>query len=228
MIKLVKKKMIAFFAPWFAYWTLKILGKTIRFEEVNPEIPRSIWGSGNTAIGAFWHGRLLMMPFAYKGKRLSFLVSPHRDGQIIGKALIRFGFIPILGSSDKKGSSALNEMVNAIENGFDIAIVPDGPKGPPQQVKFGVIELARRTGRPIIPVSFSSSKKKIFNSWDHFLLPYPFSKGVFIWGEPIYVDKDGDRLYLEEKRLLLEKRLNELTEIADHYFTKGGQKIKNQ
>lgn len=219
MIKKIKKKLIALLGPWIAYWTIKILGKTIRFEEVNSEIPRSIWGSGNNAIGAFWHGRLLMMPFAYKGKKLSFLVSPHRDGQIVGKALIRFGFIPILGSSDKQGSSALNELVNAIEKGSDIAIVPDGPKGPRYQVKFGVIELARRTGKPIIPVTFSSSKKKIFNSWDRFIFPYPFSRGVFIWGEPIWVDKEGDRLYFEEKRLLLEKRLNELTEMADHYFT---------
>lgn len=228
MIKNIKKKLISFMGPFFAYWTIKILGKTIRFEEVNPEIPKSIWMSGNPAIGAFWHGRLLMMPFAYKGKRLSFLVSPHRDGQIVGKALIRFGFIPILGSSDKQGSYALNEMVNAIENGSDIAIVPDGPKGPRYRVKFGVIELARRTGRPIVPVTFSSSKKKIFNSWDKFLLPFPFSKGVFIWGEPIYVDKDGNRSYLEEKRLLLEKRLNDLTEMADNYFTECRQNSKNR
>lgn len=216
-IKAIKKKLISLIGPFVAYWTIKILGRTIHFKEINSEIPRSFWVNGIPAIGAFWHGRLLMMPFAYRGKRLSFLVSPHRDGQIIGKALIRFGFYPIHGSSDKKGSSALSEMVNAIERGFDIAIVPDGPKGPRCKAKFGAIELARRTGRPIVPISFSSSKKKIFNSWDQFLLPYPFSKGVFIWGEPIYV-MNGDQEYLEKQRLLLERRLNELTEMADHYF----------
>jgi lysophospholipid acyltransferase (LPLAT)-like uncharacterized protein len=71
-----------------------------------------------------------------------------------------------------------------------------------------------------VPVSFRSSKKKIFNSWDQFLLPYPFSKGVFIWGDPICVDPDGDQDDLEERRLLLEKKLCELTEMADHYFDK--------
>jgi len=220
MIKSIKKKIIAWFGPWLAYWTIRVLGRTMRFEEVNPEIPRYFWEKGLPAIGAFWHGRLLMMPFAYKGKRLSFLVSPHRDGQIIGKALIRFGFHPILGSSYKQGFSALKEMLKAIENGSDIAIVPDGPRGPRYQVKIGVIELAKRTGKPIVPVSFSSSKKKIFNSWDQFLLPYPFSKGVFIWGDPICVDPDGDQDDLEERRLLLEKKLCELTEMADHYFDK--------
>jgi hypothetical protein len=83
---------------------------------------------------------------------------------------------------------------------------------------MGVIELAKLTKRSIVPLSFSASKKKIFRTWDRFVLPYPFSKGVFIWGEPVHVDSDGDQAELEEKRLLLEKRLNELTEQADHYF----------
>jgi lysophospholipid acyltransferase (LPLAT)-like uncharacterized protein len=81
-----------------------------------------------------------------------------------------------------------------------------------------VIELAKLTGRAVLPLTFSASKRKIFNTWDQFLLPYPFSKGVFIWGEPVEVDQNGDRAYLEEKRILLENRLNELTERADHYF----------
>lgn len=210
--------MIAAFAPWLAYWVIKMIGRTMRFEEVNSEIPNSFWDKGNPAIGAFWHGRLLMMPWVYRGKRLGFLVSPHRDGQIVGRALERFGFHPILGSSNKQGSSALKEMVKANQNGSDIAIAPDGPRGPRYHAHFGVIELARRTGRPVVPLSFSASKKKVFKTWDHFLLPYPFSKGVFIWGEPIHVDSNGDRDYLEQIRALLETRLNELTEKADHFF----------
>jgi hypothetical protein len=81
-----------------------------------------------------------------------------------------------------------------------------------------VIELAKLTGRAVVPLTFSASKRKIFNTWDQFLLPYPFSKGVFIWGEPVEVDQHGDRDHLEEKRILLENRLNDLTERADHYF----------
>lgn len=218
VFKTLKKKLVSRLGPWLAYWTIKVLGRTMRFEEVSPEIPRSFWEKGIPAIGAFWHGRLLMMPFVYKGKKLGFLVSPHRDGQIVGKALERFGFHPILGSTNKNGSSALKEMVKTIQNGSDIAIVPDGPRGPRHRVQFGVIELARRTGRPVVPISFSASKRKIFKTWDRFLLPYPFSKGVFIWGDPIHIDPNGDRVYLEERRIFLESRLNELTEQADHYF----------
>jgi len=217
-LKTLKKKLVARLGPWLAYWTIKFLGRTMRFEEINPEIPRSFLERGIPAIGAFWHGRLLMMPFIYKGKKLSFLVSAHRDGQVVGKALTRFGFHAILGSTTRKGFSAFKQMVKACQDGSDLALVPDGPRGPRYRVQMGVIELAKLTGRPIVPFSFSASKRKIFNTWDHFLLPYPFSKGVFVWGEPIRVDPHGDRAHLEERRTLLEKRLNELTERADHYF----------
>ncbi len=217
--KTIKKKLVAWWGPWLAYWTIKLLGRTMRFEEINLEIPKSFWERGIPALCVFWHGRLLMMPLIHKGKRkLSFLVSPHRDGQVVGKALTRFGFHPILGSTNRKGFSGFKQMVKAHQNGSDIALTPDGPRGPRYHVQIGVIELAKLSGRPVIPLSFSASRKKIFKTWDHFLLPYPFSKGVFIWGEPILVDPNGDRAHLEERRALLENRLNELTERADRYF----------
>lgn len=219
-LKRLKKKLVEWFGPWLAYHVIRVLGRTMRLEVVNPHIQQQFVKNGIPGIGVFWHDRLLMMPFAYEGKNLSFLVSPHRDGQVVGRALKKFGFIPILGSSTRGGASAIKSMMRAIRNGSDIAIVPDGPRGPRHRLQFGVIELARRTGAPILPISFSASKKKIFNTWDRFLLPYPFSKGVFVWGEPIYVDRYGDREYLEEMRCLVEKRLNELTDEADHYFDK--------
>jgi hypothetical protein len=137
---------------------------------------------------------------------------------VVGKALRRFGFEPILGSTTRKGFTAFKNMLRVHREGTDIAIVPDGPRGPRCRAKIGVIELARLTGRPIIPFTYSASRKRVLNTWDHFLLPYPFSKGVFIYGGPLYVDPHGDRAHIEEKRLLLEKQLNELTERADHYF----------
>ena len=217
-LKTLKKKLVAWLGPWGAYWAIKMLAWTMRFEEIHPEIPKEFLEKGIPAIGAFWHGRLLMMPIIYKGKKLSFLVSPHRDGQVVGKALKRFGFHPILGSTTRKGFSSFKQMIKARQNGSDIALTPDGPRGPRYCVQIGVIELAKLTGRPVIPLTFSASKKRVFKTWDLFLLPYPFSKGVFIWGEPIHVDRHGNRDHLEERRLLLENRLNELTEKADHYF----------
>jgi hypothetical protein len=222
-LRTLRKKMVASMGPFIAYWTVRILGMTMQFIEVNSEIPRSFIENGTLAIGAFWHGRLLMMPclesiHKENKRKMSFLVSPHRDGQIIGKALERFGYRAILGSSTRRGFSAFHQMLKAQKDGYDVIVVPDGPRGPRHQVQIGIIELAKLTGSPIVPLSFSASKRKIFNTWDRFLLPYPFSKGVFIWGEPVYVDVDGNLAHLEEKRLLLEQRLNQLTEMADGYF----------
>lgn len=219
--KTLRKKIVSWWGPWLAYGAIKILGRTMRFEQVNPEIPRSALEKGIPAIYVFWHGRLLMMPFAHKMKDLSFLVSPHRDGQVVGKALERFGFHAILGSTTRKGFTAFKNLLRAHQEGSGIAITPDGPRGPRYRVQVGVIELARMTGRSVVPVTFGASRKKLFNTWDRFLLPCPFSRGVFIWGEPVHVDPDGDRDHLEQKRVLLERRLNELTERADHYFDRS-------
>ncbi len=227
MFKALRKKLVIWLGPILAYWTIKVLGWTMKFEVVDPEIQRSVLEKGVPAIGAFWHGRLLMMPRAYEGKKLSFLVSSHRDGQVVGKALKRFGFHAILGSTNRKGFTAFKQMLKANKEGSDIAVTPDGPKGPRYQVQIGVIELAKLTGRPVVPVTFGASRRKIFNTWDHFLLPYPFSKGVFIWGDPISVDPKGDRAHMEERRVVLEKRLNELTERADHYFDKKNPEFQN-
>lgn len=217
-LKPLKKRLVALLGPWLAYWTIKLLGRTVRFEVINPEIPRSFWERGIPFIIVFWHGRLLMIPHAYEGKKVGFLASPHRDGQVVGKALQQFGFHMILGSTTRQGFSAFKKMFRALQNGSDVAVTPDGPTGPRYKAQIGVIELSRLTGRPIVPVTFGASKKINFSTWDRFLLPIPFSNGVFIWGEPIHVDLNGDRAHLEEKRSLLENRLNELTEKADHYF----------
>ena len=107
----------------------------------------------------------------------------------------------------------MREMVRASRE-YDIGITPDGPRGPKYVVQEGVIALARLTGVPILPLTFGSSKKKVFASWDAFNLPYPFSRGVFVWGEPIYVRKEDD---MEEKRKELELKLREMTDFVDEY-----------
>jgi lysophospholipid acyltransferase (LPLAT)-like uncharacterized protein len=217
-LKPLKKRVVAWLVPWLAYGTIRVLGRAVRREVIYPEIPGSLWKRGIPFIMAFWHARLLMMHWAYRGKNMSFLISFHRDGQIMGKAGKLLGHHPIVGSTTRKGFSAFKNMIKALQNGSDVVIAPDGPKGPRQKAQIGVIELSRITGSPIVPVTFSASKKIVFNSWDRFVLPYPFSRGVFIWGDPIHVDHEGNRTHLEEKRLLLESRLNEITEKADHYF----------
>jgi lysophospholipid acyltransferase (LPLAT)-like uncharacterized protein len=109
-------------------------------------------------------------------------------------------------------------MVRTLKSGCDVAITPDGPRGPRYTAQNGAVVLAKLTGVPICPVSFGASKKKQFSSWDGFILPHLFSKGVFIWGEPIFVGEDADKEEIGKKRTELEVSLKELTKKADSYF----------
>jgi len=102
-----------------------------------------------------------------------------------------------------------------------VAIAPDGPRGPRCKVQPGVIQLAKLSGRPIFPFTFSATPRKVLHTWDRFILPLPFSRGVFVWGDPIVVDPAAGTSEMEQKALLLERRLHELTELADRYFEKG-------
>ncbi|HSR10730.1 MAG TPA: lysophospholipid acyltransferase family protein, partial [Thermodesulfobacteriota bacterium] len=162
--------------------------------------------------------RLLMMPFLPKRGRVGMMVSRHRDGEFIARAVKLFGIDSLRGSTTQGGTAALRAMIRFYRDGANLAITPDGPQGPRHVVQPGVIELARQTGGPILPVTYSASRKKVFASWDRFILPYPFSRVVFIWGEPLLVPRETDRTSLEEIRLILEERLKRITEEADRMF----------
>jgi lysophospholipid acyltransferase (LPLAT)-like uncharacterized protein len=207
--------------PGAAFFLIKFLQLTMRIEELNGERVRDFWERGENGIGAFWHGRLLMTPVVYKGRGLKILISRHRDGELISRTVHRFGMETVRGSSTRGGIAGIKGLARALQEGYDVAIAPDGPRGPRCKVQPGVIQLARISGRPIIPFAFSAFPRKVFNTWDHFIVPFPFSRGVFVWGEFIWVDRAAGAEAIEAKASLLEKRLQELTEVADRYCEKG-------
>jgi lysophospholipid acyltransferase (LPLAT)-like uncharacterized protein len=220
-LKRLINSLILTIVPPLAYWIIKLLSWTMRMEVVDDLIYDDYWGKGKALIFTFWHGRLLMMPTLYKGKEVAIPISLHQDGELISRTVKYFGVRSIRGSTTRGGFSAMREMLKASEDGYDIAITPDGPRGPRYRVQNGTIELARRTGMTIIPLTFNASRKKVFRSWDRFLLPYPFSRGVFIFGKPLFVSRQMGKAVFEQKKLLLERRLREITDRADRYFDKG-------
>ena len=143
------------------------------------------------------------------------LISAHRDGQIIAKTVHHFGIETIEGSTTRGGLSALRSMLKTLRSGGYIGITPDGPRGPRMRVSGGIIDIARMSGAPILPCTFSARGAVALGSWDRFILARPFSRGVFVWGDPIRVDRNGDDAAIETARLALEAELNRITEAAD-------------
>ena len=208
-------KILLHMVPWFYSLVLRLLSATIRKKVLGQEHPQQFWERGQYFIYAFWHQRLLMMPFLARKGKVGMLISQHRDGEFIARAVKLFGIDSVRGSTTRGGFSALRGMIRFFRRGANLAITPDGPQGPKYIVQNGVMELARQTGAPILPVTYSASRKKVFGSWDNFILPLPFCKVVYVWGEPLFVSRHANKEDLEEKRLLLQERLRRLTEQAD-------------
>ena len=182
----------------------------------NQSVPEKLINEGKTFITCFWHGRLLMMSFAWPyNPSFHMLVSGHPDGQLIAKTIKLLGFNVLSNSGKNKGALAMRSMVRTLKRGEYVGLTPDGPRGPRMRAGYGAIALSKLSGVPILPISYSSSRCKLFHSWDRFLLPLPFAKGVFIWGDPIQITKKADKEELEIARQDLERQLNQLTNTAD-------------
>ncbi len=205
-------------APPLIYGFVRALERTIRWTEVNPDPLRSLWAEGSRVILVFWHNRMLMTPFFYRGRGLRILISRHADGELICRVMKRFGFGNVRGSTRRGGMGAFRELVRSCEEGFGIVITPDGPRGPRYVVQKGVIELARQTGLPIVPVSYGTEHPIRFPSWDGFLIPRPFTNGVFVFGRPLWVSRETSAQERERLRGRLEEDLRRLTERADAFF----------
>ncbi len=149
------------------------LGRSMCIETKGQESIDALYQTGKRVIIAFWHERQLMMPLTYRGVQAHILISQHKDGEIIARIVERFGFKAIRGSSTRGGVEALREMIRVGRSGVDLVVTPDGPKGPAQVAKMGVIQLARASGLPIVPLTFGCSKKNTsragIDSWFHTL-----------------------------------------------------------
>ncbi len=218
-MKKVLNTLLAFLAPLLICLIVRFLAITSRFYFVNFDDYSEMLKEKKQLIHACWHGRLLFCPYSYWGKNgITALVSFHRDGDMVARFFAHFGINSVRGSTTRGSLSGVKGLVRVAKGGGDLALTPDGPKGPRHVAQMGVIGMAKMTGLPIYPMSNSAKKRKIFNSWDKFLMPYPFTKIVFVCGEPISVDRDSDSDEMEAKRLELEKSLIDVTDKADRYF----------
>lgn len=178
--------------PPLAAGFIRLLRRLLRVEVIGTETVDGFSAKGEHVILAFWHDQLLLMVTGYRGAGARILISPSQDGELIARTMGYFGQGAVRGSSSRGGRAAFKELLQLAEQPYDLVFTPDGPKGPRHQLKPGVAQLARLSGRPVIPMAFACSRGHRFASWDRFLLPYPLARGVFAFGEPLYCGKGGD------------------------------------
>lgn len=192
MIRKLGDWVLLYIVPLLGSVIIRIIWKFIRVEIVGEEHVKEFWQRDENVIISFWHDQLLMMVMGYSGPGGRILISASKDGELIARTMRWFGHDAVRGSSSRGGKAALREMMQLAEQPYDLVFTPDGPRGPRHEIKPGVIQLARVSGRPIIPVTFVCSRGHRFASWDRFLLPFPFARGVYCYGEPLYVNRGDD------------------------------------
>ena len=176
--------------PAAAWLYLQAVGRTTRCDVSRAP---SLRGKDRTGvIYAFWHGRQFYLVWAYRGRPVSILVSRSRDGAIISRVIRALGMDTVRGSSSRGGARALIELKRLLASGRSIGITPDGPKGPRGRVNPGAIYLARKTGRPIIPVAYSAARRLVFRGWDEYWVPLPFGRAAVAEGAPVTVGRNDD------------------------------------
>ena len=206
---------LASLAWLFARYT-GLVYATSRWQTLGREEADALLGAGRPFIAAFWHGRLMMAPQGWRAEpTMHVVVSRHRDGESIARAVRHLGVATIRGSRTRGGAAALRASLRLLRDGGYLGITPDGPRGPRMRVQPGVIALARLSGVPIVPATYAVSRRRVAGSWDRFVIALPFSRGIYLWGQPIHVAADADEDAMERARLLLEERLNALTADAD-------------
>ena len=156
---------------------------------------------------AFWHGELLMQPFNYqklkpRGK-VSAMISEHKDGEAITRTVEYLGIHSVRGSSSRGGAKALISAIKEIKGGDDIAITPDGPRGPRHSVADGIVAISKKTNAKILIFNCKPTKYWQLNSWDKFIVPKPFGTLEFFIQEPL----DISELENEEAKELIKKKM---------------------
>jgi lysophospholipid acyltransferase (LPLAT)-like uncharacterized protein len=202
----------------------RALGRSLTLIVRGDEHVGPLWRASGPIIYSIWHGQILMLPFlnerlrATRGARpVHVMVSRSRDGEMLARFVRRFGFGVVRGSSSRGGAAALRRLARRVRDGHDVAVTPDGPRGPRAQAQGGVIVLAELTGAPLVPMAFAAAPAWQLRSWDGFEIPRPFGRGALVFGPPVPV-AGRDR---EAARKDLEAALTHLTALARAAVIRG-------
>lgn len=212
----------SWFAPlaaWFAIQYLKLTYATNKWV-VEPVDPLAKVTPHLPAIAAVWHGQHILLPAIPIGIHGSVMISRSLDGEITARVAEAFGAKAIRASGGREAGRAVQkggiagflEMLKALETGESVMQTADIPKGTPRRAGAGIIALAKRSGRPIIPLAVASSRRKVLKrAWDRTTFNLPFGRSAVVVGEKLHVAANANESQLENARLTLENELNRIT-----------------
>jgi lysophospholipid acyltransferase (LPLAT)-like uncharacterized protein len=202
-----------------AYWTIRLLGPTLRVEIVGIQNAIQIRGGEEPGIGAFWHRCILSAAWIWRNRGIVVLNTVNFDGQWTRRVIERLGFGTAQGSSSRGAVEGLASMAQAIESGHHVGFTIDGPRGPRYVAKPGPVILARRTGSPISVFHVGLESAHTFSkSWDLFQIPHPFSRAVMFVAPPILVPTNADSGALKSKQEEMQAALERVRDAADSWF----------
>lgn len=169
------------------YYAIVALAATWRRRVVNREAVDALRARKEPIIFAFWHGQMLPLLYQHRDEGVAILISSHRDGELIAQVAHRLGYRTVRGSSSRGAGRALLGMVRELEAGGEVAVTPDGPRGPAERFASGALVAAQRAGAYIVPVGVSVDRAWRLRSWDRFLVPKPFARVTCAYGPPTKV-----------------------------------------
>lgn len=168
-------------------WLVRVLGRTWRIRVVHDAAVRERRAGHLPIVFSLWHGHLLALLYHHRGEGVTVLISEHGDGEIIARIAERLGFHTVRGSTSRNAARALLEASRVIEQGRDLAVTPDGPRGPARTVAPGVVIVAHRTGAPVIGAIARAHSPWRLSTWDRFEIPKPFSRITIAYSDPFFI-----------------------------------------
>ena len=202
-----------------AYWLMRLMGPTLRFEIVGVHNAVQIRDKGEPAIGAFWHRCIFPAIWMWRNRGIVVLNTVNFDGQWTRRVIERLGFGTAQGSSTRGAIEGLTVMAKRLEEGSHVALTIDGPRGPRYIAKPGAVILGRRTGKPISVFHIAAKRGYTFKkSWDQFRLPCPFSRVVMICAPPIRVPIDAGGDEIRQKQHEIQAALERVRDIGEAWF----------
>jgi len=174
-------------------WVIRLLAWTWRVRVTHDAQLRDARAAGQPVIFSLWHGQMLPLLWRHRSEGVAILISEHGDGEIIARIATSLGYRTVRGSTSRGAARALLGLVRMIGDGNDLAVTPDGPRGPAKSVAPGVLAVAQRGRAPILPIATSASSGWRLRSWDGFLIPKPFARVNVAYGDAVWIEADNAR-----------------------------------